>query len=266
MLITGLGVLMVSLIVADQEIVDKQNYFPVFIYMLLCMACVNPYQVTSQNLTNVFLLYSLHKLLGIYRQPDVLRQIFEAAFWLCCSAFITISTVISFPVFFIVLLILRPFEWREWANALLGFAVPVILYEFIAYLTAFNQGYLFEAAGHFFATLRAPSFSEYYIPLTACLLLLLLAAIFYNLANGTGNTVKKQRAKTILVWLTVFSIPGFFAAGGNGAIIILTFAIPFSFFIGDFLFRIRRIKITNTLLVILILSTLIVLAGQYNLI
>jgi hypothetical protein len=265
LLITAAGTLLVSFIVANQEIVDKQNYFPVFLYLLLALASLNPYQVASQNLTNVFVLYSLYKLLDVYRRPDVLRQIFEAAFWLCCSAFITISTIISFPAFFVILLILRPFNWREWANAILGFMVPVFIYECVAYLSDFNQGYLFSAAGQYFKYLKAPSFSEYYFPVTACLFLLLIASFLYNMANGAGNTVKKQRSKLILIWLTLFSIPGFFSGGANSGIIILTFAIPLAFFIGDFLFRIRRIKITNTLLAILLLCVGVVFAGEFGL-
>src|SRR5690606_26936731 len=80
MLMTAAGVLLVSLIVVNQEIVDKQNYFPVFLYLLLCILCVNPRQVTSQNLSNVFVLFSLYKLLDIYRKPEVLKEVFEAAF------------------------------------------------------------------------------------------------------------------------------------------------------------------------------------------
>ena len=266
MLFVGLGVLLVALIVANQEIVDKQNYFPVFIYLLLGLVAVNPHQVTSQALSNVFILYSVYKLLDVYRKNDVLRQLFEAAFWLCCSAFITISTIISFPVFFVILLILRAFSWREWANALLGFIVPVFLYECVAYLSDFNQWYIFNAVQQYFTNLRLPSFSEFYIPLSGWLLLLLIASFFYNLANGPGNTVKKQRSKTILLWLILFSIPGFFSGGANSAIILLTFAVPISFFIGDFLFRIKRIKITNTLIAILLLCAAFVIAGEYWLI
>lgn len=265
MLITAAGVLLVSLIIVNQEVVDKQNYFPVFIYLLICIISVNPWQVTSQNLTNVFVLYSLYKLLNTYREPNVLREVFEAAFWLSCSAFITISSIIIVPLFFIALLILRPFHWREWANATLGFLMPVFLYECIAYLTEFNRWYLFDASRLYFKYLRIPSFSEYYFPITGCLFFLLLAALLYNLANGAGNTVKKQRSKTILLWMTLFSVPGFFSGGANSGIILLTFALPLSFFIGDFLFRIRRIKITNTLLAALILCAAVVLAGELNL-
>lgn len=265
-LFIGIGVLLVSLIAVNQEIVEKQNYFPVFLYLLLSVAGANPFQVTPQIFTNVFILYSIYKLLDTYRKENVLKQIFDAAFWLSVSAFITISSIISFPLFFIVLLILRPFHWREWFVALIGFFLPLFMYECMAYLSNFNRWYLFDATSLYFQSLKAPSFSEYYLPLSASLFILLIISVFYNLVNGFGNTVKKQRAKSILLWFLFFSTFGFFSGGANGSSIILTYAFQLSFFIGDFLYSLRQIKITNTILAILIFCVIIVFLGQFQLI
>lgn len=259
------GLLLVSYMVQNEEIVDKQNYFPVFLYLLIGLCAINPFQVTSQNLSNIFVLYSLSKLLDLHRREYPLRHIFEAAFWLCCSAFITISTIITVPVFFVALTILRPFNWREWANALLGFFVPIFIFECLAYLSEFHRWYLFTATEHYFENLRTPFYSEYYLPFAGCLIILFLASLLFNLVNGAGNTVRKQRTKNILLWLTIFSVPGFFSGGANTGIILLTFAVPLCFYIGDFLFRIRRIKITNTLLVFLLASAAIIFAGTLGL-
>jgi hypothetical protein len=265
-LFIGIGVLLVSLISVNQEIVDKQNYFPVFLYLLLSVVSVFPYQITSQIFTNVFILFSIYKLLDTYRKDNVLRQIFEAAFWLSVSAFITISSIISFPLFFICLLILRPFYWREWVIALLGFFLPFFMYECMAYLSNFNQWYLIEATKLYFKFLKVPSFSEYYIPTAFSLFVLLLVSIFYNLVNGFGNTVKKQKTKSILLWFLFFSAFGFFSGGANSSSIILTFAFPLSFFIGDFLYNIKQVKIANTILALLIFCVMVVFMGQFGLI
>jgi len=265
-LFIGLGVLLVSLIAVNQEIVDKQNYFPVFLYLLLCVVGVYPFHITSQVFTNVFVLFSIYRLLDTYRKDAVLKQIFEAAFWLSVSAFITISSIISFPLFFIILLILRPFSWREWVIALIGFFMPMFIYECMAYLSNFNQGYLFDAIELYFKSMKVPSFSEYYLPISLSLFLLLIISFFHSLVNGFGNTVKKQRTKSILLWVLFFSTFGFFSGGANSSNIILTYAFPLSFFIGDFLFALKQIKITNTILAILIFCVLVVFLGQFGVI
>ncbi|MBX3164292.1 MAG: hypothetical protein KF900_07400 [Bacteroidetes bacterium] len=261
-----LGTVWIALITQNQEVVDKQNYFPVFLYLLFGVACVSPMHVTSQIFTNVFVLYSVYKLLDTYREDQALKDVFEAAFWLSVSAFVTISSVIYVPLFFIILLILRAFHWREWAVAVIGFLLPVFIYECVAYLTNFNRWYIFDAVELYFQSLRLPSFSEYYLPLSLTLFVMLLISIFYNLANGFGNTVKKQRAKTILLWFLFFSTLGFFSGGANSSSIILTYSFPLSFFIGDYLFSLKSLKISNTILALLLFCVAIVFMAQFGLV
>jgi len=262
-LFIAIGTFIISLISVKQEIVEKQNYFPVFIYLITNIACINPNQITPQVFTNVFVLYSIYKLLDIYRKETALNEIFVAAFWLCVSAFITISSIISFPLFFIVMLILRPFYWREWVIALLGFIAPLFLYEGIAYLSDFTQWYFIKAAQLFFEFLKLPSFSEYYLPLLLLLFVLFLVSLISSMISGFGNTVKKQRAKSILLWFIFLSCFGFFSGGSNASSIILTFSFPLSFFIGDFLFGLKQIKIANTILTLLLLCVTLVILAEY---
>lgn len=261
-LFIGISVILISLITVNQEIVDKSNYFPVFIYLLLSVSCVNPLQISPQIFTNVFVLFSIYKLLDIYRKENVLRQIFEAAFWLCFSAYITISSIISFPLFFIILLILRPVNWREWVIALLGFLTPIFIYNCVAYLSDFTQGFILDASILYFKSLRIPSFSEYYLPLSLLLFVLIVLSILSNLMSGFGNTIKKQRSKSILFWFLLFATLGFFSGGASSSSIILTYAFPLSFFIGDFLFSIKQQKSKNTLLTLLLACASIILAGK----
>jgi hypothetical protein len=77
--------------------------------------------------------------------------------------------------------------------------------------------------------------------------------------------VKKQKAKGIILWYLFFSLFGFFSGGATSSVIILTYAFPLAFFIGDFLFQIRRIKITNTILVLLLLCIALIFGGRYAL-
>jgi hypothetical protein len=265
-LFIALGVLLISLIGVNQEIVEKQNYFPVFIYLMLCLACVQPDEVMPQIITNVFILFSVYKLLDTYRREEVLSQIFESAFWLSVSAFIAISGIMSFPLFFIMLVILRPFNWREWVVALLGFICPVFLYECVAYLSDFNQWYFIKAVQNFIEYLRFPSFSEYYLPLLFFLLLFLVISVISGFVAGFGNTVKKQRSRTILLWFIFLAALSAFSGGANSSRIILTYAFPLSFFIGDFLFGLRQLKITNTILAVFVLCVLLIFLAEFGLV
>ena len=263
-LFIALGTFLISLISVNQEIAEKQNYFPVFLYLILSAASVSPTHLSPQILTNVFILFSVYKLLDTYRRDDILKLIFDAALWLCISSFISISSIIFFPLFFVILFVLRPFYWREWIIAILGFITPIYLYECMAYLSNFNRAYLLHSGYDYFSSFKVPSISEYYLVLTVSLFLLLVVSIINSLNKGFGNTVKKQRTRSILLWFIFFSVVGFFSGGSNGASIIATFSFPLSFFIGDFLYNMKQIKIANTLLTVLLLGVIIIFLAQYN--
>ena len=265
-LFIALGVFLITLIGINQEIVEKQNYFPVFLYLIISMACIQPDAVNAQLFTNIFILFFIYKLLDSYRNEESFNRIFIAAFWISFSAFLTVSSISCFPLFFITLIILRSFSWREWAVALLGFLSPVFIIECIAYLSDFERWYFIKAVYSYFSALKFPSFSEYYLPLTIILVILLLLSLFSFVVNGLGNTVKKQRAKSVIFWYIFLCTPVFFAGQTSITRVLLTYAFPFSFFIGDFLFGIKQIKITNTLLVLLFACLIIIFLGQYRVI
>lgn len=260
------GMLMVNLIAINQEVTEKQNYFPVFFYLLFCAAAASPVSVSEQLLTNVFILFSFYQLLSTYRNDLALKPIFDAAFCLSLAAYISISSIFAFPLFYVMLFVLRPFVWREWLVALLGMLVPIFTYESVAYLSNFNQAYLFETGLLFLNSLRMPSISEYYMPLLLVLVFLFLLSIFQSFSGGFGNTVKKQRAKIILLWYIFFSSLSVFSSGASGSAILITCAFPLSFFIGDYFYFLKQKKISNTILVVLLLCSLLIYLGKIGLI
>jgi hypothetical protein len=257
------GGFMLILLSVNEEIVDKQNYFPVFIYLLICLGCVNGFTVPPQLAANVFGTFSLYKILRTYRQENALADIFDAGFWLTFSIYLSIASIAFVPVFFISLVIFRPFYWREWVCGMTGLFVPVFIFECVAYLSEFNQWYIFKAALEYLLHPVTPAISEYFLAFGIMLFIVLFIAIGQNLMHGFGNTVKKQRAKTMLLWMLFFSAINFFLGASTASGILLSYAIPLSIFIGDFLFGIKQVKITNTILVVLMLGCFVILAAKF---
>lgn len=261
-----ISLVLVSSICTDEEIVDKNNFFPFFLYAFLSLVSLNASQINSQLITNVFILYTIKKLVASYRKEHALNQIFLAAFWLSLSAFFTMTSIVAFPLFFIVLVILRNFSLKEWVVALIGFAAPIFIYECIAYLINFNRWYFIQAFKLYFNSLTVPSFSEYYLPLLFLLLILLLVSIVAFLFSGFGNTIKKQKMNSLLLWYIFFSIFGFFSGGANSSKIILIYCFPISVFVGEFMFLMKQQKITNTIITLLLFCLSIIAGAMYNLV
>lgn len=267
LLFVCLSLFILNLIITIQEVVEKTNFFVIFIYLILCVASINPLQVNSDLIANTFILFSLYQLFDTYRKENVLKQIFESAFWLFFSCFIAVSKIIILPIFIIALLILRPFKWQELTISILGFTVPFFIFECVAYLINSNRWFIFKNCFLYFHSFKLPTFKNFYAPFLIVLFLLFLISVIKNIAGGFGNTLKKQKTKSILFWLLFFTFFTFFSVQTTCLSIILSLSIPFSFLIGDYLFEIKKIKITNIFLTLLLISILLIFVskiGLYN--
>jgi hypothetical protein len=94
---------------------------------------------------------------------------------------------------------------------------------------------------------------------------MLVLAIFHYLSKGFGNRVKIQKAKFILIWLSIFCLLiSVLNAASN--FWLLTCIVPFSIIIGDYLGEVKRLKIANTLLTLFMGGFLIIWMYHVNLI
>lgn len=250
----------------EEEIGDKNNIYPLFIFLCINLVCCHSKQIISQFITNIFFLYSFYKLIIAYRKENALNELFIASFWLSVSAFITTISILYFPLFIIAWLILRPFNLREFVTIVIGFIVPVFMVECVAYLTNFNQWYFIFATKEFFKSLKFPLISEYYFLILIYLTVIFIISLINSIVVGFGNTVKKQKARKILLWNLFFSLFILFAGGANGTSILIMFSFPLCIFIGDFLFQIKQLRISNTLIGLFIICLFVIISAKFNII
>ncbi len=250
------GLSLVALMVSNEEITDKLNYFPVLIFFVINLVGINKDRISLYLFSNIVILYSLFQIFNTYRKDDVLSQIFNACFFLSSALYLNIANILLFPFIFIALVILRPFSWREFVMAIIGFITPVFIYECSSYLFNFNQWYVFESLGEMFSTFKPHVLNMNLLPFIICVALLFIFSIVNFLAEGLGNTVKKQKAKTCFFWFMVLITPLFLISGSSYENIFSIYSIPLSFLIGDFLFGLRSARFVNILSFILVLSTL----------
>ena len=254
LLLFGSG--LIIYIISNEEVTDKQNFIPVYIFLLINAMAVVKYGLSLFMLSNVVVLYAILQIFRIYRLEHALHHVFSACFWISVSVYLNVVNLFFIPFLFTTLLILRPFYWREFANALLGFITPIFMYECMAYLFNSNQWYVFESTGELFSHFKIPDFSFSYLPFFGVLMLLFTFSVFYFLSNGLGNSVKKQKAKSSFFWFLIFLSPAIFTTGMNDINTLVLLSIPLSFLSGDFLFLIRSRRLANIILVLLTGSAL----------
>jgi hypothetical protein len=264
LLISGLS--LVALIVSNEEITDRLNYFPVLVFFVINIVTLNKDRISLYLFSNIIILYSLFQIFNTYRKDHVLSQVFNACFFISAALYLNIANIFLFPFIFIAISILRPFNWREFVIAVMGFICPVFIYECLSYLFNFNQWYVFESLGEMFGSFKSPVLNLNFLPFLIVTGLLLIFSIIGFMVEGLGNTVKKQKAKTCFFWFLVLIAPLFFISGSSYENIMLLYSIPLCFLTGDFLYGLRSARFVNILLFVLVLSTLYYLVKKTALI
>jgi hypothetical protein len=250
------GLSLVALIVSNEEITDKLNYFPVLVFFVINIVVLNKDRISLYLFSDIVILYSLFQIFNTYRKDDVLSQIFNACFFLSCALYLNIANILLFPFVFVAIVILRPFYWREFVIAIIGFICPIFIYECLSYLFNFNQGYIFETMVEMFSSFKKPVLNIHFLPFLISVALLFVFSAVSFLAEGLGNTVKKQKAKTCFFWFMLLIIPLFFISGSGYENILSFYSIPLCFLIGDLLFGLRSSRLVNILVFIFVLSAL----------
>jgi len=252
-----LGAFFVNFLCIEQEITSKTNYLPAFFYILFSFSATNKNIVEPILLANLFVLPALYFLINSYRQDYALTEFFKAGICMGLASFFCIHYIVVFPLSFIALIILRPFNWREWSILLIGLLTPLYIYLSICYLTVEDYFAVFGMMKEATSSIQKPIVSEYYFGFIFISILSFVFALVRYLSKGFGGKVKTQKTKYILLWMLLFCLI-MVAFEQVSDMILLPCIIPLSIFIGDYLSEIKQLKIANTLLLIFLGSFLVI--------
>jgi len=246
------GAILLSVLTIRHEMVDKQNYIPVFLYVFFNALIMNKELLHPALFANIFILLALNALIDVYREEEALSKIFNAGVYTSLSVFFYLNYTFLIALFFISFSILRPFSWREWIISLLGLVAPVFIYACVGYLANYDFMALLSNMFQLLTFFQKPSVSEYFYPLFITLAVILVVVILHHLSKGLGAKIKTQKAMGLMYWFLLLSLINFFSIGNNPFFPFIASVIPISILFGDYFFSIRQLKIANTIFFLLL--------------
>ncbi len=262
----SLGALLISIFTIKHEIVEKQNYLPAFLYLFFNSLILTKDLVHPSVISNIFILLALNALIDTYRMEYALSKIFNAAFYTCIAMFFYLNYAFFIALFFITLIILRSFSWRELIIGIIGLMAPVFIYMSIGYLANFNSSDFFNNLTELILFFQKPLMSEYYYPVLICMVILLLLTIAKHLSAGLGSKIKTQKTMGLIYWFLLFSVVNFFAKNNNFYFPTIASIIPISVLFGDYFYNIRQLKVANTLFFFLLAGGSLLILMHLNVI
>ena len=259
-LLIYLQAVMINVMCRQYNILYKSTYLPGLMYVVFS-SLFNIFLYTNTVLfANFFVILLIGQLFSLYKSNFSYQSVFLSGLIVATGTLFYFPLLLVFPIIWVSLFILRPFNWREYTIALLGFISPVFIIECISYLFNSNQWYLFESVQELITSFKIPAVNIDYLPFLGICALLFILSIVRFLVEGFGNTVKKQKSKNCFFWYMLLILPVFFISGTSYEKTMVFYSIPIAFLVGDFFGSIKRIKIANILLVIFVLA-----AGFYML-
>ena len=111
-------------IVVKHEVLYKDSYLPSLMFAVIA-SCLPEFQQFSPVLVvNFLMLFVMSKSFALFKEESPVPLIFDSCFLIAIASLIYLPASFFFVLFLIGLLVLRPFHWREWVVAFIGFVLP----------------------------------------------------------------------------------------------------------------------------------------------
>ena len=204
-----LQAILLNRIVNNYNLLGKPSFMPALMYVT-ASAILEPFVVLSPVLiANFLVLWMIDKFLSIYRKERVLPALFDLGMITAIGTLIYFPFIAMLLLLWVSLVILRPFNWREWAAGLIGFLTVCFFVATIYYLT--------DSLDRFFKSVTlATSFHtgfhvnpHDYIVLLPVLLILVLSAFILRQKFNRSN-VHVRKSYIILQFLLLFPFLSFY--------------------------------------------------------
>ena len=131
--LTVLQGLLLNFVINKYNLLGKPNYLTALLYVSLA-SMLTPFLTLSPTLIcNFLLIWMIDKFLFIYRKVEINSLMYDLGLIVAVGTLFYFPFIAMFFLLWICLIILRPFNWREWVAGIVGF-ITVYFILFIIYL------------------------------------------------------------------------------------------------------------------------------------
>lgn len=246
---------LLNYVIYQHQVLTKKSWLPALIFVVLSACTPGLLWLHPQLIAGLFLLGMLHLLLGTYRMDKSFGAVFNAGFLLGMATMFYLPSIVFLLFAIIVLILLRPFIWREWIIFIIGLMIPW-LYAGVWFfwndqLKEITGRVLLEPIRHRDFFLKLPY--EYYA-LTAVTGFLLLVAAGRFVAGAGTSTLKTKKGVSVMVWFLVFSLLAIIPAQNFAVAGFLFVLFPVALFVSNYFLQARRLWLAETIFILLLLS------------
>lgn len=197
-------------IVNNFNLLGKPSFLTSLMYMTL-VSLFTPFLVLSPPLIcNFIALWMLGKLFNIYRMQDIKGLMFDLGMIVAIGSLIYFPFMVMMLLLWIALLIFRPFNWREWATPLLGFATVYFLLGVVYYWNGRMGEFfaIFKPLGYAFPTELSLDIHDYLVIIPVAITLLFFLFVLKD--HFFKSVVHLRKSIQLLFFMVLLTLGSFY--------------------------------------------------------
>jgi len=205
------GAVLLNLTLNRFDFYERENYLPSLFYTLAMSFELGGQTFNPILISNIFLILVFRFMLRIKRQDSSKELVFNAGILTAIGTLFYMPFILVFFLSWLSLSVLRPFVWREWILAIIGFMLPFLLLLAFTYLMGWydstlpNIPFWGEASNVNFSTTNVGFIR---ILNGLCMSMVLLAFIALS-KSFTRNAIRFKKQVYIVVFFTFLIGLGF---------------------------------------------------------
>lgn len=126
--------LILNYLVNFYNLLGRPSFLPATMYITVT-SLFTPFLTLSPPLIcNFLLLWMLHKLFSLYKSNDVKSTAYDLGMLVALGTLIYLPYIYLMLAIWIALIIFRPFNWRDWAASIIGYATIFLFLAVFYYL------------------------------------------------------------------------------------------------------------------------------------
>jgi len=244
-------------------LINNRTYMPAIVFILLTASIPDLQRLNPVIFSGFFLLLGIELMFNGYQKGKVAYEFFTASFFISLGGTFYLYLLFFIFIVWVSLIILRPFNWREWTFSILGFLLPW-LFVFSYYYLLHNEPnrILLDMTKAFNTDYDFPEYSLLTYIFGGFGGLLILIASQFIIKGFTSKKIIPRKAFLIFLWLFINCLGVYLLVDQASVELIFLAAIPLSFLLSHYFTFVKSNFWGETFITVFIL--LVVLIQFYH--
>ena len=238
--------------------IETRSYLPPVFFILLSSCYLPMQQLHPVLFANFFLILAINKILGNVKERHLFSKYFYAGFFIALGSLFYANLVFYFIIIWISMMILRPFDWREWIISLLGLLTPFLF----AVVIYFYINSLHELASTFLHNILIPNpipdIGIFYYIFFGYLFFLLLISVFLLFSRFINKKIIARKYFSVFIWLFIVSVLVFFFVPSSSFELMILASVPASYLLSNYFITVRY-NFRSELMFLLLIAIIVVI-------